>query len=321
MSPCSAPPSPWPTARTDTPPHTGVARSAVTFDAVDVVEPPLPPGDFVKLPSRGRTFARVANGPGPAAPTVLLLHGWTATADLNWFRCYEPLSRSFRVVALDHRGHGRGIRSRRPFRLEDCADDAAALIEQLGIHTVIPVGYSMGGPIAQLFWKRHRTKTEGLVLCATSRNFGRSTPERAMFASMLGLSMGARVAPGNVRRQVADRIFERRLANSPLGPWASRELRNHDTPTILQAGWAIGSFSSASWIGEVNVPTSVVVTMQDSVVHPHRQMRLADSIPHSQTFPVAGDHAVCVTAPHRFVPALVDACRSVVNRSRDRRAG
>ena len=34
-------------------------------------------------------------GAGPDAPTVLLLHGWTATADLNWFTAYEALGRTF----------------------------------------------------------------------------------------------------------------------------------------------------------------------------------------------------------------------------------
>ncbi|MFM7427598.1 MAG: alpha/beta fold hydrolase, partial [Elainella sp.] len=48
---------------------------------------------------------------GPrGAPTVILLHGWTATADLNWFTCFEPLGEHFRVLAPDHRGHGRGLR-------------------------------------------------------------------------------------------------------------------------------------------------------------------------------------------------------------------
>jgi pimeloyl-ACP methyl ester carboxylesterase len=37
----------------------------------------------------------------------VLLHGWTASADLNWFRCYEPLGEQYRVLALDHRGHGK----------------------------------------------------------------------------------------------------------------------------------------------------------------------------------------------------------------------
>ena len=96
--------------------------------ADDVRIPDLPHGGSVELPGRGTTFARHISGP-PGAPVVLLLHGWTANADLNFFTCYRSLGEHFRVVAIDHRGHGRGIRSRKAFRLEDCADDAAALCD------------------------------------------------------------------------------------------------------------------------------------------------------------------------------------------------
>src|SRR5690348_8171532 len=109
------------------------------------VGPPLPPGRPLQLPGRGQTFIRELAGP-PGAPTLFLLHGLSATADLNWFTCYQALGREFGVVAIDHRGHGRGIRSVSRFRLEDCADDVAAVCSQLGIERVIPVGYSMGGP-------------------------------------------------------------------------------------------------------------------------------------------------------------------------------
>ena len=141
------------------------------------VPPKLPPGAAMDLPGRGTTFVRTLDGP-LGAPTVVLLHGWTATADLNWFTCYQPLAEHFRVVALDHRGHGRGIRSRKIFRLEDCADDAVAVCDVLGIDSFIPVGYSMGGPIAQLIWQRHRQRVAGLVLCATSAYFSTSREER-----------------------------------------------------------------------------------------------------------------------------------------------
>ena len=100
------------------------------------VEPPLPvlAGSTLLLPGRGETFVRDSGGQGP---TLLLLHGWVVSADLNWIRCYEPLvAAGYRVVAIDHRGHGRGIRSPAPFRLRDCAADAAAVVEQLGAPTI-----------------------------------------------------------------------------------------------------------------------------------------------------------------------------------------
>ena len=101
-------------------------------DGLDPDPPVLPPGAAMELPGRGTTYVRRLEGP-PDAPTVLLLHGWTASADLNWFTCYAPLAEHYRVIALDHRGHGRGIRSRKTFRLEDCADDAVAVCDVLGI--------------------------------------------------------------------------------------------------------------------------------------------------------------------------------------------
>src|SRR4051812_28284526 len=105
---------------------------------------PLPQGRRIQLPGRGTTFVREVEGP-PNAPVVLLLHGWIASGGLNWFTCFELLSRYFRVLAPDMRGHGRGIRARRRFRLADCADDAAALLEHLDIDNALVVGYSLGG--------------------------------------------------------------------------------------------------------------------------------------------------------------------------------
>ena len=256
---------------------------------------------------------RTANGP-VGAPTVLLLHGWTATADLNWFRCYEPLARHFNVVALDHHGHGRGARRRSRFRLEDCADDAAAVCEALGIERVVAVGYSMGGPIAQLLWRRHRRLVDGLVLAATSRNFGRSFEERAMFAGMLGLGQVAGLVPRPLRRGVVARTIQGRFDGTPLGEWAASELRRHDPAAVLQAGYAIGRFSSHSWIDSVDVPTAVIVTAMDNVVPPRRQRRLVESIPGAEELVVAGDHGVVVMGAAQFVPVLVDGCRRVAAR-------
>jgi 3-oxoadipate enol-lactonase len=59
------------------------------------------------------------------------------------------------------------------------------------------------------------------------------------------------------------------------------------------------------------VPTAVVVNDDDGVVPTARQYDLAERIPDAATFVVAGGHAVCTTAPGRFLPALVAACRHV----------
>ena len=93
-----------------------------------VPEPPIEPpaGRIVHVPGRGEFFLRDSGGDGPA---LLLLHGWMVSADLNFLTVYDALADAgYRVLALDHRGHGRGLRTPQPFRLEDCAADVAAVL-------------------------------------------------------------------------------------------------------------------------------------------------------------------------------------------------
>jgi 3-oxoadipate enol-lactonase len=252
----------------------------------------------------------------------MLLHGWTATAGLNWFACFEPLGRSFRVVALDQRGHGRGIRSLRPFRLEDCADDVAALAEELNIERLIPVGYSMGGPVAALLWRRHRQLVQGLVLCATARRFSQAGPvERVMAGGMLGLSVAASLSPGAARRFTLDRMINSRVNSTPYGAWAAGELQGNNMAALLQAGAALTTFDGRPWLREIDVPSAVVVTEFDRVVAPISQLALATAIPGADVFRVDGGHTVCATDPECFVPVLSAACSSVARRAEGSRPG
>jgi len=251
----------------------------------------------------------------PGAPTLILLHGLGATADLNWFPSFAPLGRLFHVLALDHRGHGRGIPVGARFRLADCADDAAALADVCGVERFVAVGYSMGGPIAQLTWHRHRDRVAGLVLCATSRDFRGGPRERMVFSVLPGIVAAAQLTPLAMRQQIMRRIVSARDEDPPARRWALRELRRSDPASLAAAAGALGRFSSRDWIGEVDVPAAVVMTLRDQAVPPHRQQKLADAIPGAQVFPVDGDHLVCAIGWRRFVPVLVDACRSVATRA------
>ena len=81
---------------------------------------------------RTRRCLTVWDTAGPVgAPTLVLLHGVTLDADTNWSGCVPALARHFRVLALDLRGHGSGLPARVPYRLDDCADDVAAVVRAL----------------------------------------------------------------------------------------------------------------------------------------------------------------------------------------------
>lgn len=275
----------------------------------------LPAGRHIALTGRGRTFVREL--PGPAgAPTLVLLHGWTATADLNWHACFGPLGEHFRVVALDHRGHGRGLRSQAPFRLADCADDVAALVGELHLGRVIPVGYSMGGPIAQLLWQRHPELVAGMVLCATSCTFTGTIRERILFGVAAGTSVVAAAVPVGRVAGAALHTWNSLQHRRGSAWWGFDEVARHDWTNVIEAGCELGRFDSRRWIGQVDVPTAVVVTDHDDVVPTSRQRDLIDRLHRPIVHRVPGGHTVCTLDPSRFVPVLVDACRGVVGDGR-----
>jgi 3-oxoadipate enol-lactonase len=267
----------------------------------------------IELDGLGPLVVRDFAGP-PGAPALILLHGWTATADLNFSTCYRALSQRWRVVAYDHRGHGRGLRTRRQFRLTDCADDAVRVADALGIDGFVPIGYSMGGPIAQLVWRRHRDRVEGLVLCATAPYFAGRRPERLSFMGLTGLAAMARFTPAQARSWITDQVYLQRKGKL-WDDWAVEQIATHDWRMVLEAGRAIGEFSSTDWVSDIDVPTSIVITTRDQVVPPRRQAKLFDSIVGAEPFRVYGGHDSVVVEAASFVPQLVRAVESVCTRA------
>lgn len=273
---------------------------------------PLPATDHtLDLPGHGRLVVRDLGGP-PDAPAVLLLHGLGATARLNWGPCFRPLADHFRVLSLDHRGHGSGLRTSH-FRLEECADDAAAAMRELGVRRFLAVGYSMGGPIASLTWHRHPRQVAGLVLCATARHFVPRRMARLARATLPVAAAAVRLVPGAARQHMISRMLVR-IEHPELRDRVREDLLGHEPATVIQACEALTRFSSHDWIGSVDVPAAVLVTTLDELVPPSRQRKLAHSIPGAEIYEVAGDHDACVRSPE-FAPTLLRACRAVAARA------
>jgi 3-oxoadipate enol-lactonase len=227
---------------------------------------------------------------------------------LNWFTSLPELAKRYRVVAVDHRGHGYGIPTRR-FRLKDCADDVVAVADALGVEKFIAVGYSMGGPIAKLCWSRHPGRVLGLVLCATARHFTSRYPVLTR-AVLPGAVVGARLAPKLVMRQIIEGMT-RGLPSQEARDYVRREMSGADPAALAQATRAVLRFSSHDWASDIEVPTAVVITTRDEIVPTRRQYALARAIPGAKQFEVDGDHFACADRQSGFVSQLVAACDHV----------
>jgi 3-oxoadipate enol-lactonase len=281
--------------------------------------PSLPNGRLLDLPGRGQLFVR-DTGARRGAATVVLLHGWGATADLNFFRTYSDLAARYRVVAFDMRGHGRGLRPRAFFRLEDCADDVIAVSDGLGIDQVIPVGYSMGGVVAQLVAHRHPARVAGVVLCATSKKFRSTGRERVLWDTSMSLAAAAlTLTPAGLRTNLLSKfLLVRKEPGTPK--WMLDELARTDPALVVQAGLAIGRYDASSWIGELGIegssgiPASVVIMQRDQTISTPRQRKLAAELSGATSFEVDSDHRAAVNNPELFNPALLAALASVVGK-------
>jgi len=278
-------------------------------------EAAVPLTRLVELPGRGTT--RVWECPGPrGAETVVLIHGVACTAELNWGKVFAPLARHFRVVAADLRGHGDGIGLRSRFRLEDCADDFAALAGVLGIGRFTAVGYSMGGMVAQLLYRRHPALLSGLVLCSTAGNVGGSRAEQ--LAALTVPAMAAALRWNPMLQLMGAESFGMALLgpidDPATGRWVRAQLHRTTLATVVSAMQAVSEFSSDSWISQVDVTTAVVITDRDRVVPASRQLELARAIPGASAYHVEADHGACINAPQLFTPALLEACWSAAPR-------
>ena len=284
--------------------------------------PPLPLGRRVELPGRGTTFVREVPGP-PGAPVLLLLHGWMASGGLNWFRTFETLGKEFRVLAPDLRGHARGLRSGQAFRFSDCADDLAVLLGSLDCDPVVVVGYSMGGPIAQLLRRRHPDRVSGLVLSATAPHmaFGPASgrPVDAALGTLAGGRAPRRAGGARAVGSSPCAAQDSRLRAERLRAVGGRRVPPSRRPPAARGGSRLGSVRHAL----VAARSRRSLGRRRDHARPDRSAasttRVGGDDRGATVHEVDGGHAVC--ASERFVGPLFDACHDVAARAPARLRG
>ena len=116
----------------------------------------------------GLTFRYIDEG-ARSDPPVLLIHGFASNIEMNWIGpswVKALVDASFRVLALDNRGHGQSDKPRDPeaYRPALMAADACALLDEVGLDESAWLGYSMGGRIAAFAALQHSNRVRCLIL-------------------------------------------------------------------------------------------------------------------------------------------------------------
>lgn len=235
-------------------------------------------------------------------PVVLLLHAFPLSAAM-WRPQLEALRGRYRVLAPDGRGFGGSDAPPGLYSMDQLADDAAALLDQLQIPEVILGGLSMGGYVAFAFLRRHRARVRALIL-ADTRAGADSDEGRAKRES------NARLAEEQGATPIAEQMLPALLAlDAPADLHDElRALIVATNPTGIAGalrGMAARPDSSAD-LGEITIPTLVIVGAEDTLTPPAEAQRLQAGIAGSSLVTLPGAaHLPNLERPVEFNAALL----------------
>lgn len=237
---------------------------------------------------------------------VILLHGMAATGMLNWYQTFQRLRGEYRLIAYDQRHHGMGHNGQ--FDFQSLSEDVLRVADHLELEKPVVGGYSMGGIVAQLAARPDPSRLGGLVLAATGTGAERSALEKLTLGGFTRTAPLLNAVPVEVAREIDDEVL------SPH-TWALRELSSVRLVTHRSVIGEVGRFNSTTWLHELDLPVAIVKTMRDLAFPQFIQDEMADLLPHSAVFPIAGGHAVCATHPGRFARRMRTAIGWVVSNS------
>jgi len=242
---------------------------------------------------------------GPAgAPVITLTHPLGATLAL-WDDHVAALTKQYRVLRYDVRGHGGSEIPPGPYTLEQMAGDLEELLRSLGITGTHFVGVSMGGLIGMTAALSHPRLIRSLVLCDTTACYGPGL--RPMWEDRIRVAETEGMTAALVDRTM-DIWF--------TAPFRAREkdtvkrvaamLERSDPRGYVAAIRAIGFVDLTERIAAIRCPTLVVVGEQDPGTPPAMARVIHERIPDAQLL-VLSDAAHCavVEASDRFLPALM----------------
>jgi len=146
-------------------------------------------------------------------PLLVFING-LGTDHRIWDRVLEALPAQLATLVYDLRGQGLSELGADRYDVAALSDDLELLLQRLGARSVLPIGFSMGGLVAQQFALAHPARVRGLVLCATAARIGsaESWGERAEAVRRGGL---AAVADAVIKRWFSD-SFRATGSGSPV---------------------------------------------------------------------------------------------------------
>jgi 3-oxoadipate enol-lactonase len=258
------------------------------------------------LPGSGIAYAIDGEG-----PPLLLLHAFPLGL-VMWDPQAAALKGSHQLMRFDSRGFGDSPPGSGPLTMDQISDDAASLLDHLGIQKAIVGGCSMGGYATFAFARRHGSRLRGLILADTRG--GADSEEGREKRSTLAQRV-LQEGPGPVVEAFLPGLLGKTSHKERPALVASLERIIRNTPALGIANALLGlgaRHDSNPHLKEISVPTLVLCGEEDTLTPRAESEHLARAIPHSrlQMIPKAG-HLANLENPGAFNGAVVEFLRSL----------
>ena len=256
-----------------------------------------------KIPTRDIMTYYEEQGSGEPLLMIMGLGG-----DLQaWLRVAPVLARQYRVITFDNRGAGRTGAPDKPYSIAGMADDAAALLEALGIGKAHVLGFSMGGYIAQELALQHPGLVEKLILLSTACSI-----EGYIRSVVLGMQQVRRTnisREGWVRYQAPYLYSPELLDDSGRYEAAIHANLANQWPqsdhAFVRQCQAILAWDAKDRVGGIKNQTLVAVGKDDVLVPPRNSELLAKRLPNASLKTLSGAHLGALENPKEYVETFL----------------
>ncbi|MFK7856649.1 MAG: 3-oxoadipate enol-lactonase [Granulosicoccus sp.] len=192
------------------------------------------------------------------APVVMLSNSLMSNHTM-WEPQMDVLTRSFRVLRYDTRGHGATDAPAGPYSIKLLAEDAVALLDALDIDKVHFAGLSMGGMIGQYMGANYSDRLHSLMLCDTASEM----PTLAMWNDRISTAREKGITAlldGTLQRWFTPPFLKNDKAAVEN---IAHMIRTTDAGGYIGCASAVRDMSQTSILSQIKVPTIIIVGEDD----------------------------------------------------------
>jgi 3-oxoadipate enol-lactonase len=238
---------------------------------------------------------------GPADAPVLMLGNSLGTTLALWEPQMPVLTRRFRVLRYDSRGHGESSVPAGPYTIDQMGGDALALLDHLGLASVRFCGISLGGMTGMWLGSTAPSRVDRLMLCNTAARMPGTAAWNARIARVNEHGMAA-IAETVLALWFSPAFF---AANPPEVVAARAMLLGCNAEGYAAACAAVRDMDQRESIRGISVPTLVVAGIHDVSTPPADARFLAERIPGARVVELDAAHISNLERAADFSAALV----------------